>query len=244
MWREGQSFDDAFQYVKAARGIANPNMGFACQLLQCQKRVHAIPLSPSSVLRMYRMAPHSSYDALHSIPKMLNDPSFALDSRGTFLIHVPSAIYIWISRRCEPIMERDAKGAAFQVVRYEKAQGPIITVEEGEEPSDLWDVFSNLPPSVGKSSHSLEIESAKNIVPSERKVDSYNVDFELFCKAITGGVVPPFSSSGPEQETHLPARESNWSGLRRKFISDSVKGFVSTPKVSMCSRVESIQIHY
>ncbi|KAE8812548.1 Dual specificity protein phosphatase 4 [Hordeum vulgare] len=30
MWREGQSFDDAFQFVKAARGIANPNMGFAC----------------------------------------------------------------------------------------------------------------------------------------------------------------------------------------------------------------------
>ncbi|KAF2295973.1 hypothetical protein GH714_035467 [Hevea brasiliensis] len=37
MWREGQSFDDAFQYVKEARGIADPNMGFACQLLQCQK---------------------------------------------------------------------------------------------------------------------------------------------------------------------------------------------------------------
>ncbi|PQQ14871.1 protein-tyrosine-phosphatase MKP1 [Prunus yedoensis var. nudiflora] len=37
MWREGQSFDDAFQYVEAARGIADPNMGFACQLLQCQK---------------------------------------------------------------------------------------------------------------------------------------------------------------------------------------------------------------
>ncbi|PQQ12359.1 protein-tyrosine-phosphatase MKP1 isoform X2 [Prunus yedoensis var. nudiflora] len=33
MWREGQSFDDAFQYVEAARGIADPNMGFACQLL-------------------------------------------------------------------------------------------------------------------------------------------------------------------------------------------------------------------
>ncbi|KAI4975695.1 hypothetical protein ZWY2020_049302 [Hordeum vulgare] len=30
MCREGQSFDDAFQFVKAARGIANPNMGFAC----------------------------------------------------------------------------------------------------------------------------------------------------------------------------------------------------------------------
>lgn len=69
MWREGQSFEDAFQYVKAARGVTNPNMGFACQLLQCQKRVHAMPASPTSVLRMHRMAPHSPYDPLHLYPK-------------------------------------------------------------------------------------------------------------------------------------------------------------------------------
>ncbi|PHT62338.1 Protein-tyrosine-phosphatase MKP1 [Capsicum annuum] len=39
MWREGQSFDDAFEYVKSARGIADPNIGFSCQLLQCQKKI-------------------------------------------------------------------------------------------------------------------------------------------------------------------------------------------------------------
>ncbi|XP_010253324.1 PREDICTED: protein-tyrosine-phosphatase MKP1 isoform X2 [Nelumbo nucifera] len=235
MWREGQSFDDAFQYVKAARGIANPNMGFACQLLQCQKRVHAIPLSPSSVLRMYRMAPHSSYDPLHLVPKMLNDPSpSALDSRGAFIIHVPSAIYVWIGKKCETIMERDAKGAAFQVVRYERVQGPIITVVEGEEPSDFWDAFSNLQPSVSKSENVVEVESAEKIVSGERRVDSYNIDFELFHKAITGGVVPPFSSSGSGQETHLPARESNWSVLRRKFAFANVKEFVSASKVPLC----------
>ncbi|KAD2805069.1 hypothetical protein E3N88_38446 [Mikania micrantha] len=97
MWREGQSFDDAFQYVKAAREIADPNMGFACQLLQCQKRVHAFPLSPSSLLRLYRIAPHSSYDPLHLVPKMLNVPSpGALDSRGAFIMHIPSTIFIWV----------------------------------------------------------------------------------------------------------------------------------------------------
>ena len=81
MWREGQSFDDAFQYVKTVRVIADPNMGFACQLLQCQKRVHAFPLRPGSLLMMYRIAPHSRYDPLHIVPEMLNDPSLnALDS--------------------------------------------------------------------------------------------------------------------------------------------------------------------
>nr|XP_010937716.1 protein-tyrosine-phosphatase MKP1 [Elaeis guineensis] len=225
MWREGQSFDDAFQYVKAARGIANPNVGFACQLLQCQKRVHAIPLSPNSVLRMYRMAPHSSYDPLHLVPKMLNDPSpAALDSRGAFIIHVLSSIYVWVGKNCEPVMEKDAKAAAFQVVRYEKVQGPVMMIEEGDEPLEFWEAFSGAPLNSDSATkiNKEQIETAVKVAVGKRRVESYDVDFELFYKAITGGVVPPFSSSGPGQETHLPARESNWSILRRKFITGPI----------------------
>ncbi|XP_068637352.1 protein-tyrosine-phosphatase MKP1-like [Aristolochia californica] len=245
MWREGQSFEDAFQYVKAARGIADPNMGFTCQLLQCQKRVHAIPLSPSSILRMYRMAPHSSYDALHLVPKMLNDASpSALDSRGAFIVHVPSAIYVWIGKNCESAMERDAKAAAFQVVRYERAQGPIITVEEGEEPSDFWNVFSNCSHSVDNSDTSLQvekeqIESTVRVGVGRKRVDLYDVDFELFHKALMGGIVPPFSStSGAVHEMRVPARESNWSILRRKFGPGVVKEWLSAPRATL-SRVYS-----
>ncbi|PPR91550.1 hypothetical protein GOBAR_AA29132 [Gossypium barbadense] len=227
MWREGQSFDDAFQYVKAARGIADPNMGFACQLLQCQKRVHAFPLSPSSLLRMYRIAPHSPYDPLHLVPKMLNDPSpSGLDSRGAFIVHIPSAIYIWIGKNCESIMERDGRGAVCQIVRYERVQGPVIVIKEGEEPAYFWNAFSNFLPLMDKSGNKVEVgESAIKICLGERKVDAYNVDFEIFQKAIRGGFVPPFASSENEHETHLPARESSWSMLRRntcsKYFSES-----------------------
>lgn len=240
MWREGQSFDDAFQYVKAARGIADPNMGFACQLLQCQKRVHAFPLSPSSLLRMYRIASHSPYDPLHLVPKMLNDPSpTALDSRGAFIIHIPSAIYVWIGKKCEPIMERDARGAVCQIVRYERVQGPTIIIKEGEEPPYFWDAFSNLLPLMAKSGNGVKVgESTSKPCPGERKVDLYNVDFEIFQKAIMGGFVPPFASSENEHETHLPARESSWSVLRRKFASGNMKEFVSAPRISL-SRVYS-----
>ncbi|CAM8962043.1 hypothetical protein QQ045_003658 [Rhodiola kirilowii] len=238
MWREGQSFDDAFQYVKAARGIADPNMGFACQLLQCQKRVHAIPLSPSSLLRIYRIAPHSPYDPLHLVPKMLNDPSpHALDSRGAFIIHIPSAIYVWVGKKCETIIERDARGAACQIVRYEKVQGSISIVREGEEPSYFWDAFSNRMPLMNKSGKNLSVgDSLVKICPGERMVDSYNVDFEIIKKAIKGGFVPPFTSSGTEHEMCLPARESSWSALRRKFSRGNMKEFVNATKLSL-SRV-------
>ncbi|KAI3734829.1 hypothetical protein L6452_14308 [Arctium lappa] len=231
MWREGQSFDDAFQYVKAAREIADPNMGFACQLLQCQKRVHAFPLSPSSLLRLYRIAPHSSYDPLHLVPKMLNVPSpAALDSRGAFIMHIPSTIYIWIGKKCESLMEREARGAVCQIVRYEKVQGPIVVVKEGEEPSYFWDAFSSLLPLMDKADKVLDIVELSKVTPGERIVDLYNVDFEIIQKAIVGGFVPPFASSETDQETHLPARENSWSILRRKFAYGNMKEFVLASK--------------
>nr|KYP75750.1 Dual specificity protein phosphatase 4 [Cajanus cajan] len=179
MWREGQSFEDAFQFVKTARAVTNPNMGFACQLLQCQKRVHAMPASPNSILRMYRMAPHSPYDPLHLVPKMVNQPGAqALDSRGAFIIHVPSAIYVWKGKHCNKVMSCNARSAAFQVIL------------------------------------------------GSRKVDAYDLDFEIFHKALAGGVVPPFSLSDTVSETCLPAREHGWAKLRRKFAS----GLLTSPK--------------
>ncbi|XP_030449421.1 protein-tyrosine-phosphatase MKP1-like [Syzygium oleosum] len=239
MWREGQSFEDAFQYVKAARGVTNPNMGFACQLLQCQKRVHAAPSSTTPVLRMYRMAPHSPYDPLHLVPKMLSNPSAErLDSRGAFVVHIPSSIYIWIGKGCNIVMLNKAKEAAGQVVRYERAQGPIVSIKEGEEPFEFWNALGNRQllsdeyecaeeePLLAKH----DTSNTSNRV-GERKVGAYDLDFEIFHKALAGGVVPPFSVSNTGSETCLPARENGWDRLRQKFASGVMKEFVTASKV-------------
>jgi hypothetical protein len=70
------------------------------------------------------MAPHSQYAPLHLVPKMFNDPSpTALDSRGAFIVHVLSSIYVRVGMKYDPVMEKDAKADAFQVVRHEKVQG-------------------------------------------------------------------------------------------------------------------------
>ncbi|XP_050120358.1 protein-tyrosine-phosphatase MKP1-like [Malus sylvestris] len=244
MWREGHSFEDAFQYVKAARGVTNPNMGFACQLLQCQKRVHAVPASPNSMLRMYRMAPHSSYDPLHLVPKTLGHPGpQGLDSRGAFIVHVPSAIYVWIGKDCNTMMSDNAKAAAFQVIQYERAKGPIVDINEGEEPLEFWDALSNglLAEDSSKtdakkvetfSSAGDKVSAAMCGQVGERKVAEYNLDFEIFHKVLAGGVVPPFSVSNTESETCLPARENGWGRLRQKFASGIMKGLVTSSEVN------------
>ncbi|KAK7359034.1 hypothetical protein VNO77_00978 [Canavalia gladiata] len=244
MWRESQSFEDAFQYVKNARGVTNPNMGFACQLLQCQKRVHAMPASPSSVLRMYRMAPHSPYDPLHLVPKMVNHPcAQALDSRGAFIVHVPSAIYVWTGKECGSVMSCNARSAATQVIRYEKATGPILSVVEDKEPPDFWVALSNQQLVAGdcddkevtkdlalSSSERMEIDDAVGAEIRPRKVDEYDLDFGIFHKALAGGVVPPFSVSNAGSETCLPARENGWGRLTRKLASGIMKGFFTSSK--------------
>ena len=38
MWRTRRPYQEVFRTVKAVRGIANPNIGFACQLINWQKR--------------------------------------------------------------------------------------------------------------------------------------------------------------------------------------------------------------
>ncbi|PRQ40131.1 putative protein-tyrosine-phosphatase [Rosa chinensis] len=244
MWREGQSFEDAFQYVKAARGVTNPNMGFACQLLQCQKRVHAVPASPSSVLRMYRMAPHSPYDPLHLVPKMLNHPGpQGLDSRGAFVVHVPSAIYVWIGKDCNTMMSDNARAAALQVIQYERAKGPIVGINEGKEPPEFWDALSSglSAEDCGKGDVQMEetfssggdkVAALACIPVGERKVGEYDLDFEIVSKALAGGVVPPFSVSNTESETCLPARENGWGRLRQKFASGIMKDLVTSSELN------------
>ena len=48
--------------------------------------------------------------------------------------------------KCDLVMEKDAKAAAYQVVRYEKVQGHIKAVREGLEPQEFWDAFSSTLP--------------------------------------------------------------------------------------------------
>ncbi|KAL6577926.1 hypothetical protein OROMI_010254 [Orobanche minor] len=218
MWKNGQSFDDAFEFVKKVRGVTNPNVGFACQLLQCQKRLHAQPESPSSILRMYRMAPHSPYDPLHLVPKMLCEPGpHRIDSRGAFIVHVPFAFYVWIGKHCSLVMSENAKAAAIQVVRYERAKGPVITIKEGDETFAFWDAF--------RCNENNSAEKA-NTCLGLRKLDEYDLDFEIFHRALSGGVVPPFPLSEAGPETCLPVRENGWNRFsRKKYVNGIMKEF-------------------
>lgn len=245
MWREKLSFEDAFQHVKAARGVTNPNMGFASQLLQFQKRVHAMPASPSSVIRMYRMAPHSQNDPVHLVPKLLSNPGADnLDSRGAFIVYIPAAIYVWVGKNCVSVMSDNAIIAALQIIRYEKAQVSVLTIREGEETSEFWKAIRTEQVLVDDDCHKAATKRQRYystdinkisapLCPGvgERNVKSYDTDYEIFHKAIYGEFVPP-ALFRTRSETPLPAREDIWGLLKWKSAKDAMKKPITLSKAS------------
>ncbi|CAI5939841.1 unnamed protein product [Closterium sp. NIES-64] len=169
MWCEGIPFGDAFKRVKALRAVANPNMGFACQLLQWQTRIlppsaldppptpqpTALPpaapapaAAPAAAVaatasgveeasgaasscHMYRMAPHSPYDALHLVPKITTLSRHSLDPRGAFIVQIRTKVYCWRGKECHPLMAKQALAAAAQIIKYERL-GEVSSAGGGE----------------------------------------------------------------------------------------------------------------
>ncbi|XP_074565121.1 protein-tyrosine-phosphatase MKP1-like [Curcuma longa] len=218
MWRRALTFDDALRAVRVARPSADPNLGFAAQLLRCQRRVLALPPTPgSAAVRAYRMAPQSLCAPLYIVPKSVDlsataDASF-LDSRGVFVIHTPAAIYIWLGQGCEPSMTAAAATSALQLVRYERADGPIITVHEGSEPAAFWVSLNDDPPSPNTDEF-----------VGKRRVELYDLDYDIFRRATprARGTLPlPVPWTDVDKKTL--AKESGWGRLRREFASKGLK---------------------
>lgn len=169
MWKLDKPYDEVFAAVKAIRGVANPNIGFTCQLLQWHKRRHAEDFS-----RMYRIAPHSHADPLYLVPKLLSGRGRGcLDPRGSFVVHCDTALYVWWGSKCPPGFRVAAERAAEHLVRYEAAP-QAIHVRHGEESPQFWE-------------HILDPEATPDGVFEN---DSYTRDFEVYYNAAVSSSDP------------------------------------------------------
>ncbi|KAJ3671736.1 hypothetical protein LUZ60_007815 [Juncus effusus] len=196
MWRNSLPFDAALRRVRAARPAADPNLGFAAQLLRRQQRVNGSPASPGSIRRILRLAPHSPYAPQHLVPKtvpVLTSGVGFLDSRGAFLVHVPGGIYVWIGKKCEPVMALAAAKAARQVIKYERVSGPIVSVNEGDEDADFWGAVSE------------EMIVPNPLEVGKRRVEDYDLDFEIFYHSLKSGSI---SSSSSNNNNNIESPES------------------------------------
>jgi hypothetical protein len=206
MHTQGASFDAAFGLVKRIRGVASPNMGFACQLLQWAKRRG----SPPEGTRLYRLQPHSPADPRYLVARQASPSgdggggggalgmAALLDRRGAFVVHARGAMHVWQGDACPPAFLEAAIRFAGQLARYEGAPSPATLVPGGSEPQALLDALgvdaaaAGLPPGAG--------------LPAALHCAAYDDDFAAFAAgrrcdaALRGGV-------GAQEALHeLPSR--------------------------------------
>lgn len=142
MWRERRHYEDVFAEVKQLRGVANPNIGFICQLMQWHKR-RAEHAQTSNV---YRIAPQSMSAPTYLVPKWMNGSDvkeFSLDPRGTFVVQCGKKVYLW---RGADIVAEEFMIAAYKFVnqlrKYETEDSAshieVVKVDQGKEPEEFW----------------------------------------------------------------------------------------------------------
>ncbi|GAB4823510.1 hypothetical protein N2152v2_010556 [Parachlorella kessleri] len=170
MHKTGRTYDEVFGQVKAHRGIANPNIGFICQLLQWYKRRN----SSVERCRLYRSAPQSPSAGRYLVPKLVATPQpSSLDPRGAFVVQTPTTVYVWEGARCPEAFADAATRFAQQLVRYEGAEGPVVCVSQGREPPQLWECLGGV----------AAAEKAGVAPASPRENAVYDKDFELYQRA-------------------------------------------------------------
>ncbi|GBG71031.1 hypothetical protein CBR_g8330 [Chara braunii] len=229
MWKEGRSYDDVFRDVKTARGVTNPNMGFACQLLQWQKRVLGgvgVGVGVGRAIggggggggggspRFFRIAPHSHYDPLHLVHKLVPKAGVeSLDTRGAFLLADPTGgLFVWKGTECPGVIAMAGEKAAKQMMKYEKLGGPVRFVNEGEEMAEFWAAFRNA--SSSPSSLSASPRVGVGIGSRLLRVPAYDADYDAVAEAL--------SHLGSEQvvAAEAPAAQTGGTGVRRRGWND------------------------
>lgn len=135
MWKNKWGFMQAHEFTKEGRDIANPNSGFIGQLLQWRNFLDEE--KHKREIRMFRVMRHSKNTLI--VPKKVTPGFPALDPRGCFILHTPSALYYWIGKESSPAYVEAAHKIIAYMRKYEDAPGVIVEVHQGSEPNDFWE---------------------------------------------------------------------------------------------------------
>jgi hypothetical protein len=186
MWKENKPYEDVFAEVKQMRGVANPNIGFICQLLQWHKR----RTEDAGVPRMYRMTPQSPSAPMYLVPKNAT----ALDPRGAFVLHVDNELCVWTGNNCPEAFHAAALHFAGQLHRYEGAPALPVCIQQGQETEEFWNKLERVVLAVSRSGAGTPPPpAAPGAGPRDvRAVPSYDKDFDLYTRALT-----PSSNDSP-----------------------------------------------
>ena len=214
MWRDGDTYERTFARVKAERGVANPNMGFTCQMLQWHKRRAAEAAPGGGVNRLHRVAPHSEHDPRYLVAKPLATPSAdALDARGAFVISTASGnAYAWIGPECVDDAHRHrALTFARQLRAYDglggirgegqgQGQGEDDDAEMNDDDGCVTAVAGGSEPPEALEALGLDPAAGGWAGAATARVAAYDADFEMYARGERSAVAAKSGAAVPAPE--------------------------------------------
>lgn len=181
MWMEDRTYDSVFEEVKKMRGVANPNIGFICQLFQWYKRRH----EDKSVPRLYRIASQSSAAPNYLVPKS----SSLLDPRGSFVLHDDNTVWVWLGASCicDNAFIKAANRFASQLLKYENPDAVVVSVKQGEEPKNFWRAYEDSLKAWKTQGDTCASHSPETFEKDIVNVAAYDKDYDTYRNYI----IPP-----------------------------------------------------
>eukprot|EP01026_Neomeris_dumetosa_P031282 TRINITY_DN2481_c0_g2_i3.p1 TRINITY_DN2481_c0_g2~~TRINITY_DN2481_c0_g2_i3.p1 ORF type:complete len:393 (+),score=28.01 TRINITY_DN2481_c0_g2_i3:196-1374(+) len=192
MWKMNRRYDVVFNEVKSIRGIANPNLGFATQLIQIHKQQTQDVKDDSC--QAYRMSPHCQADALRIVPKLIRRAVEleALDSRIAYVFRCYDRTFIWQGSDATEDFVSAAKVFVDQLIKYEQAPENPIRIFQGGEPDQLLLALEN---------KRTELATKDNAAENE---DTNEVEFQWYSQA----KVKQLQSSSRKEERAIDSARS------------------------------------
>eukprot|EP00930_Biecheleria_cincta_P069584 TRINITY_DN57302_c0_g1_i1.p1 TRINITY_DN57302_c0_g1~~TRINITY_DN57302_c0_g1_i1.p1 ORF type:complete len:770 (-),score=115.83 TRINITY_DN57302_c0_g1_i1:190-2499(-) len=149
MWRQNLSFEAAFDQIRQARPICNPNTGFTCQLLLLAKRLgtngRAAPAP--NMTSIFRVSPyHPKEPFLLLIPAVRQGQMPKFDPRFGWVVQAGSQVILWIGSKVpDPSATRVAVEEHLRrLAFFERCRCSLTVMDEGQESPLLWQVLGEL----------------------------------------------------------------------------------------------------
>eukprot|EP00949_MAST-11_sp_MAST-11-sp1_P001600 g1600.t1 len=127
MYTKNMDFDAAKNFVRVARPVARPNIGFQCQLMEWWRLLQSGRADGAIMIpRIYAQSWHRSTQAFGRpvLQLVLQTPvstrpvqpqSSALDSRGVFAVHaLPNLLHVWCGESVPEVQRKSSLRAAVE----------------------------------------------------------------------------------------------------------------------------------
>eukprot|EP01029_Cantina_marsupialis_P004867 TRINITY_DN151492_c0_g2_i1.p1 TRINITY_DN151492_c0_g2~~TRINITY_DN151492_c0_g2_i1.p1 ORF type:complete len:583 (+),score=186.04 TRINITY_DN151492_c0_g2_i1:71-1819(+) len=199
MAKYGMSFEDAFNKLKAARMISNPNIGFIAQLMEWDDYRR----SPAKIARMFHVGPYVPPKVSGIKPKVSYRATMMMDhqrvlipahislleSRSVFLMHKNTHVYVWCGADSSEEARNYGMEEADRIVRFQAALPPaimsVIIEHEGKESKDFWSDIAeenNQPEIDGEKRKNIIVGKPKDFVVP-KTVERFDHTYDIAEKA-------------------------------------------------------------